>query len=115
MEVNYSQSIQCPSVPRSSIYYYEWLTFTRIQYLPEELLTLLEGMKREENLRTHILTDSLDAPIREPLGEIPKAEACCEEKDGIELLDRRLPVESKEIVTLSMTCIMARDYPKRLK
>jgi hypothetical protein len=24
----------CPSVPRSTICYYDWLTFTRIQYLP---------------------------------------------------------------------------------
>jgi hypothetical protein len=33
----------------------------------------------------------------EPLGEIPQAEACCEEYDGIELLEKRVPVGSKEI------------------
>jgi hypothetical protein len=32
-------------------------------------LTLLEGLKREENLWTHILTDSLDAPVRQSLSE----------------------------------------------
>jgi hypothetical protein len=37
MVVSYSQSLQYPSVPRSSIYYYDWLTFTRIKYFPQEL------------------------------------------------------------------------------
>jgi len=35
-------------------------------------------------------------PLR-PVLHFPSAEACCEEKDGIELLDRRLPVGPKEI------------------
>jgi hypothetical protein len=51
----------------------------------------LEGLKRDENLWTYILTASLDAPVREPLGEIPQAEACCEKKDRIDLLERRIP------------------------
>jgi len=33
------------------------------------LPTLLEGLKREENLWTHILTDFLDSPVRHNLSE----------------------------------------------
>jgi hypothetical protein len=43
------------------------------------------------------LTDSLDAPVRHNLLAIPQAEACCEEKDGIDLREGRVPVGSKEI------------------
>jgi hypothetical protein len=34
-----------------------------------ESLTLLDGLKREENLWTHILTDSLDASVRHNLSD----------------------------------------------
>jgi hypothetical protein len=72
------------------------VTFRTASSTATSLLFLLEGLKIEENLWTHILTDSLDAPVRDSRSERSlKLRLAAKRTTEKELLERRVPVGSK--------------------
>jgi hypothetical protein len=72
------------------------VTFRTVSSTATSLLFLLEGLKIEENLWTHILTDSLDAPVRDSRSERSlKLRLAAKRTTEKELLERRVLAGSK--------------------
>jgi hypothetical protein len=72
------------------------VTFRTVSSTATSLLFLLEGLKIEENLWTRILTDSLDAPVRDSRSERSlKLRLAAKRTTEKELLERRVLAGSK--------------------